>query len=281
MTAERPLPPSLPWLRPRTQRAVRGVAWAPGWTVPFLKEDFGATTFFHSATTAPRWWPDGGIPIVRTVEHGRAGRFGWVRQLAALVDAGYGGFVIFGNEPDRPDQDAAAVESYAWQYRLAAAWLDRAGGPRFSIREPRPRIDLVVGNAISATYTAELLRRVTLRPRDVLGIHIYQEARHPLQPGWLWPGAWIERLQVLAGAAWPGQVWVTEYGVEKAWELDVARRFVDEVETCAEVTHAFAFTTHPGTAVGHAGRFGFYTEVGSRELTTAGEAFREATKTRK
>lgn len=260
---------TLPWLQ--RHRAVRGIAWAPAWTVPYLRDDFGATLFFHSQTTQARWWPQGGVPVVRSAEHQRAGKYGWVRHLAALVDAGYQGPVIFGNEPDRPDQDAATPESMAGQYLAAAAWLSRVF-PSMVPGGHRRGIQLIAGNAISQAWTAEFVRHIGhLRPGDALGVHIYEDARLPSDERWQWPGERLRRLAAAVGDV--GQMWVTEYGVERAWPVDVVRRYVEEIETHPRVSHAFAFTSHPGTDQGHAGRFGLYAD-GSMKLTTAGEVFK-------
>lgn len=255
-------------------KVVRGIAWAPNWTVPYINSDFGAKFYFHSQSYKTSAWSTGGIPVVRTNENDRSAEFGWVALLKGLVTNAYKGYVIFGNEPDRWDQDNATVESMAQQYKVASDWLTKACGPTMGIRPMLgPDIKLVVGNAIDPGYTAQLAEKITLRPQDEWGIHIYENARLPGDPGWTWPKDRLDRLKSLMGARFPNKLWVTEYGLEKAWPTSVTERYLQEIEQHPNVSHAFVYTTHPGNYSPHASLFGLYKTVGQRDLTVPGTVY--------
>lgn len=208
--------------------AVGGVAWAPAWSVSRIQRDFGLSHFTHSASYQEKWIRRGGIPYLRPDNEAKA--------IAALRAQQYCGWLIFLNEPDRPDQDNLTPQAAAAMYRR--------------VRPQLPCATFIVGNPIDLAWADRFLALVKLRPGDVLGIHIYQDGRwsgNPSDPRFTWPAQWIDRAVVIAEKhGLPARIAVTEFGAKNTWSTDEIRRYTREVQWHPAVFLWLVYTSHCG-----------------------------------
>lgn len=205
--------------------AVRGIAWAPGWTVPYLYGDFHAPLYFHS--TSWRNPNNGAIPIVRTRANRQAGMSGsWPVILPQLLDARYAGPVIFGNEPELAEQDNTPFSIFVNEYREACALVKGSG------------IWFVAGNYVMHIYTVKFANS-GLRKQDVVGMHFYQ-----IWNGFRYPMAVIDNVLKQLPERHRQTIWVTEYGLDNGWQDGQIRRYVNEIEQHPAVVAALAYTSY-------------------------------------
>lgn len=226
-------------LAPQTGHATAGIAWAPGWTVDLVRDDFGLYRYSHSASHAPTWLARGGIPYIRPGNEAAA--------VSGIKAAGYCGWVIFLNEPDRPDQDDLTPAEAAAMYARVRPQL---ACNRFAI-----------GNSIDPAWLEAFLELARPWPGDVVGIHIYQNA-DPGDAEFVWPSAWIDAAVRLAQRnGMPASVAVTEFGMPNRWSDAERAEYLAQVRGHPRVVLWLLYTSHCGGYNAHACQFNLYDEV--------------------
>lgn len=234
----------------QTGHPTTGIAWAPGWTVDLVRDDFGLYHYAHSVSHSPTWLARGGIPYLHPGNEAAA--------ISGIRAANYCGWVIFLNEPDRPDQnDMTPAEAAAMYAR---------------VRPQLPCNRFAVGNPIDLSWLDAFLPLIHRWPGDVVGIHIYQDnnSNDPRAPGFVWPSEWIDTaVRIAAAHGWPSEIAVTEFGVPNQWGENDRRLYLRQVRSHPRVVLWLLYTSHCGGYSAHACQFNLYDEVSPRPPLTA------------
>ncbi len=199
------------------------MAWS-GQFLPEAKKDFDWQFYYHSGTW--RRPTDTAVPIVRA----RPGqREDIAEQLLYLKSIDWRGLVLLANEPDMPDQDAVTrPRDLAGLYWYATQVL--------------PDATFVTPNTISLRYLDQFLDYAAMRPKDRIGLHIYQGT--PWTAVHTWPAAWLRQAEeILAKHGIENPYWISETGFSEAWPMATSTRYATEIlSSNAEVVCIYTTT---------------------------------------
>lgn len=102
-------------------------------------------------------------------------------------------------------------------------------------------------------YLDQFLDYATLRPKDRIGLHIYQGT--PWTAVHTWPDAWLRQAEdILARHGIENPYWISEVGVSEKWPMATATRYATEILS----SNAEVICLQPPAAVGCLAADGIY-----------------------